>query len=74
MAIKNPDGSNFKVTNTLQQFDPENTELDLFNDWDKEVIEIGGAPIFYYEVFIQMNTVDELYVEDRGKIWSPHPL
>ena len=74
MAIKNPDGSNFKVTNTLQQFDPENTELDLFNDWDKEVIEIGGAPIFYYEVFIQMNTVDELYVEDRGKIWSPHPV
>ena len=31
MTVKNPDGSNFKVTNTLQQFDPENPELDLFN-------------------------------------------
>ncbi len=74
MAIRNADGSIYKVTNTLQQFDPENQEHDLFNLWDQEVIEIGGSPLMYYEVFINMNTIDELYVEDRGKMWSNCPI
>lgn len=58
----------------MQQFDPENREHDLFNLWDQEVIQFGGSPIFYYEVFIQKNTVDPLYREDRGKIFSNHPV
>lgn len=74
MAIKNPDGSTYQVTGTLQQFDPDNPEFDLFNEWDQEVIAIGGTPLFYYEVFIQSNTLDKLYVEDRGKLWSPNPV
>lgn len=74
MAIKNPDGSIYRVTGSLQQYDPENPEFQLFNDWDQEAIEIGGTPIFYYEIFIQVNTLDELYVEDRGKLWAPQPV
>lgn len=71
MGIRNPNGSDYQVTGSLQQFDPENPEHDLFNSWDQEVIQIGGSPIFYHEVFIQSGTVDPQYWEDRGKIYSP---
>ncbi len=74
MVILNPDGSRYQLSGTLQQFDPENTEHDLFNVWDQEVIEIGGSPIFYYEVFINLSSIDELYVEARDKIYSEHPI
>lgn len=74
MSIKNPDGTPYNVTGTLQQFDPENPEFDLFNSYDQEAIQIGGTPIYYYEVFIQSQTVDRLYVEDRGKLWSTNPI
>lgn len=74
MAIRNPDGSKFSLTGSLQQFDPENPEHDLFNVWDQEAIEIGGTPLYYYEVFININNIDELYVEARDKIWSEHPI
>ena len=74
MVIKNKDGSVYKVSGSLQQFDPENPEHDLFNEYDQEIIEITGSPIFYYEVFINCNTIDEIYVEDRGKLWSGHPV
>lgn len=73
MAIKNPDGSTYKPTGNLQQFDSTNLEHDLFNLWDQEVIEIGGSPLYYYEVFINASSIDELYVEAREKIWSPVP-
>lgn len=74
--ILNPDGTPFKLTGSLQQFDPgnENPETALFNSWDEEVIRQGGSPIYYYEVMIQPNTVDPLYIEDRGKLWSIHPV
>jgi hypothetical protein len=74
MVIRNADGSPFQLSGTLQQFDPENPEHDLFNLWDQEVIEIGGSPLFYYEVFININNIDELYVESRDKLWSQHPI
>jgi hypothetical protein len=58
----------------MAMFDPLSPEHDLFNLWDEEIIQIGGSPIFYYEVFIQPQTVDPLYQEDRGKIWSNIPV
>lgn len=73
MSIKNPDGSVYKPTGSLQQFDPENLEHDLFNIFDQEVIEIGGSPLLYYDVFININNIDELYVEARDKIYSQTP-
>jgi hypothetical protein len=74
MAIRNPDGSLYRVVGSRQQFDPENPDLELFDLWDAEAIEVGGSPIFYYEVFIQPQTVDPIYWEDRGKIWSTEPV
>lgn len=74
MAIRNADGSVYKPTGSLQQFDPENPEHDLFNLWDQEVIQIGGTPLHYYEIFINVNEIDELYVEARNKIYSQCPV
>lgn len=72
--MKNRNGAPYKARGSLQQFDPENPEHDLFNMWDQDIIKIGGSPIFYYEVFIQKGTVDPLYWEDRGKLFSNLPV
>lgn len=72
--IRNQDGTPYKPVGDIQQFDPENPEHNLFNLWDEEIIRMGGSPIFYYEVFIQSGTVDPLYWEDRGKIFSNNPI
>ena len=74
IMLYNRDGSSYKVTGSLQQFDPSSIEHDLFNLLDEEIIKIGGSPIFYYEVFIQKQTIDPLYHEDRGKLWSNIPV
>jgi hypothetical protein len=74
MAVYNSDGSVFKLTGSLQRFDPENPEFDLFNIWDKELIEIAGTPIYYYELMVQLNTIDPVYLEDRGKLFSNCPV
>ena len=72
--IRTNGGKPYKAVGNLQQFDPENPEHCLFNLWDEEVIKIGGAPIYYYEVMIQIGSLDRLYREDRGKLWSPIPI
>jgi len=74
MPITNPDGSPFSLSNGIQSFDPNNPEFDLFNTWDQEAINMGGAPVEYYEVLIQMQSVDQLYLEDRSKLWNPNPI
>jgi hypothetical protein len=74
MAIKNPDGSVYNPAGSLQQFDPNNPEYDLFNLWDQEAIGIGGSPIYYYEVFIDSNMIDPINFEARGKIFSNTPV
>lgn len=72
--LLNPDGTCYKLSGSLQQFDPESQQHALFNSWDQEVIKIGGSPIFYYEMFLQKNTIDPLHREDRGKIFSDIPI
>jgi hypothetical protein len=72
--LLNSDGSPYRAVGSIQQFDPNNPEHYLFNLWDAEIIRMGGSPIYYYEVFIQLSTLDELYREDRGKLWSPVPV
>lgn len=71
MAIRNVDGTVYNPSGSLRNFNPESPEHDLFNQWDQEIIVQGGSPIFYYEVLIQPQTVDPLYLEDRGKLWCP---
>lgn len=74
MTLRDANGRPYKASGSMQQFDPENQEHCLFNDWDEEIIRISGSPIFYYEVFIQIGSLDQLYREDRGKLWSNFPI
>lgn len=74
MVIRNIDGTIYTTTGTLKQFDPESPIHDLFNQYDAEAIELGGSPIYYYEIFIQFESMDKLYLEDRTKLWSPIPV
>lgn len=71
MPIFSSDGTPYQLAGSLQQYDPENPDLKLFNLWDQEAIQIGGSPIWYYKCLIQYQTLDKLYYEDKGKIWSP---
>jgi len=72
--IRRCDGKPYKLLGSRQQFDDLAPEHDLFNLWDQEAIKIGGSPIFYYEMFIDDNTVDPLYLESRGKLFSNNPV
>jgi len=74
MTIYNSSGTPYEPVGSLRMFDPTSPEHDLFNSWDEEAIKIAGTPLFYYEVFIQSQTVDPIYVEDRGKLWSSNPI
>ena len=74
MAIFNTNGTPYRPSGSLVQFDPENPAHDLFNRLDSEAIRLYGSPLFYYEVFIQTTNIDKLYLEDRSKLWSPIPI
>lgn len=73
--IRNCDGTPYQLSGSIATFDPTNPDHFLLNSFDSELIQIAGSPILYYEVFIQVNnTLDPLYREDRGKIWSNNPI
>lgn len=72
--LRDSNGKPYQLTGSIAQFDPENPDHDLINLWDQEQIELGGTPIFYYEVHIQRQGIDPLYREDRTKIFSPCPV
>ncbi len=72
MVIRNTDGTPFQLTGSLQRFDPLSPAHDLFNVYDSEVIMLYGSPLFYYEVMIQIENIDRLYIEDRTKLWNPN--
>lgn len=72
--IKKTDGTPYKLKGSLNQYDPNSATQALFNRYDEEMIKISGTPILYYQVFIQMQTVDPIYMEDRGKLFSPYPI
>lgn len=74
MTILNKDGSVYKTTGSLSQLVPDSPSHDLFNLWDQEVIRLGGSPLLYYEVIVPSNSIDPLYLESRGKLWSQHPV
>ena len=72
--ITNPDGTAYRTSGSIQQYDPKSNNHALFNLWDQEAIKQGGSPIYYYEVFISTGEIDPIYQEARGKIWSPNPI
>ncbi len=72
--IRNPDGTPYQLNYGIEQYNPNAPEHALFAEWDEEAIRRGGSPIYYYEMFIQPQTVDPIYLEDRGKLFSPNPI
>ena len=72
--ILNPDGTPYQLSGSIVQYDPEDPQHELFNLWDEEAIMRGGSPIYYYEVILQQQTIDPLYLEDRGKLFNPFPI
>jgi hypothetical protein len=73
-CIRNCDGTPYKLSGSMNTYDPTNPEQFLLNSFDAELIKIAGTPILYYEVFIQSQTIDPLYREDRGKLFSNNPV
>lgn len=73
-SIRNPDGSPYEVSGSIEQFDPDDPQHELFNLWDQEAIRQGGSPILYYEVVISPQMIDKQYMEARGKIFSQFPV
>ena len=74
MTIKNLDGTPYQLRGSVQQYDPLDRSFDLFNLWDQEAILRGGSPIYYYEVIINTNMIDPIYLEARGKLFNPNPI
>lgn len=72
--IKGLNGQPFVLKGSMQEFDPDNQDHALFDRFDQEIIRFGGSPIEYYEIFIQEQTIDPVYLEDRGKLWSNFPI
>lgn len=74
MALLNRDGTPYKTSGSIQQFDPNNPMFELFNLWDQEAIQRGGSPIYYYEVIIRPEMIDPIYLEARNKLFSNNPI
>jgi hypothetical protein len=74
MALLNADGSPYTVTGSIEQFNPNDPQHELFNLWDQEAIRQGGSPCLYYEVVISPQVIDRQYLEARGKFWSQFPV
>ena len=69
--IRNTDGSPYKPTGQLTAFQPNGKIQDIFNTYDQEFIQITGTPVYYFEVLIQSQSIDPIYLEDRSKLFKP---
>lgn len=69
--LKDQNGLPYKLDGKFRIYDPRSPKNKLFSKWDAEAIKIGGSPIFYYECLIQFSSLDTLFHEDRGKLFSP---
>lgn len=69
MVIKNPDGTPYELS-CFKFFDKTASFHNLFNDYNQELAKIGGSPIYYYEAIIPPSTIDPVYWESRGMLYS----
>lgn len=70
--INNPDGSPFKFSGSSSVYENKNKLLALFDKWDQEALIMGGSPIYYYEVLVPVDKIDQ-YLENRSKVWHVVP-
>lgn len=74
MPLLNPNGTPYTTAGSLQHYDPESPQHDLFNLWDEEAIQQAGSPVYYKELYIPTGEIDTDYMEARGALFSPHPI
>ena len=72
--IKNVNGSPYKLKGKLSTYDPNSNQHSIFDKWDQEFIMFTGTPVYYYSIHVQLSGYDELYMEDRTKLFSPVPI
>lgn len=72
--IRNCDGTPYCLQGEIKAYQPNGKSQTLFNKYDAEVIKMSGSPIYYYEILIQIQTIDDLYQEDRGRLFSDCPV
>lgn len=58
---------------SLNLFDPQNNDIQLFNEIDAESIRLSGSKIYLYKYY-QSENYDEVYGEDREKVLSKEPI
>jgi hypothetical protein len=72
--IRNPDGTPYQVSGSLNVYNGNEMERELLNTYDAEIIKINGTPLYYYEFLADANTIDPTYYEARGALYSPVPV
>ena len=61
------------VDSELNLFDRNNPDINLFNLIDEENIRLSGSKVNFYK-FIRSNEYDTVYLEQKNKPISPHPI
>ena len=51
----------------LRLFDPDNPDIALFNLVDDEFIKLSGSKLLYYKYQRNLDSQDDVYMEDRNK-------
>jgi hypothetical protein len=69
-TIVNPESSEDVPEDVrLSLFGENNQDIEYFNSVDQEVIELGGSDMYYIK-FMRSENFDELYEEDRDKVYA----
>lgn len=71
--IRNTDGTPYTPSGNINMFDPESPDHDLNDEIDQEMIRNAGAQIEYHRVIID-DRIDELYLEQRQKVFLSEPI
>jgi hypothetical protein len=72
--IYNSNGTPYEVSGCYQLFNDRNPDRRLLSSWDAESIRMGGSPLYYYEYFVDLNTIDPIYLESRNGLYSQTPV
>jgi len=58
---------------SLNLFDLDNADIQLFNEIDAEGIRLSGSKMYLYKYY-QSENYDEVYMEDREKVIAKEPI
>ena len=62
-----------KIRNALKMFDSDNPDVELFNLVDGEISMLAGSKLYVHR-YMQPDTSDDVYDEERGKVLYQKPM